>query len=376
MKIIVALDSFKGTFRSLEACNRVKAGMLSVLPGLDVRVLPMADGGEGTAEVMLYHKAGKWISQTVTGPLPEMQVQAGYAWFDDHTALIEMASASGIELLSHEQLNPMAATTYGTGELIKAAIEKGAQKIYLAVGGSATVDGGVGAAMAMGWGFLNQDGLSIELGAGPIGSIQKIMKPANDIKIPVEVLCDVTNPLCGPNGAARMYAPQKGASSQQVEWLESNLVHLAGRIEKQFRISLKDIPAGGAAGGLAAGAIAFLNATLVSGIDTILDISGFLEESRDADWIVTGEGAFDEQSLNGKVVSGILKRAAASGAKVAVLAGQSLMSEHRCREHGIHLVAVCRDGLMSLDDALANAEMLLESAAKDMARQMIAFKPF
>lgn len=367
MKIIVALDSFKGTLRAVQACRIAQEALTAVHPEFDVLCLPMADGGEGTAEVMLHNKTGRWIPKIVTGPLEDMQVQAGYARFEDDTALVEMACASGLELLAKEQMNPLKTTTYGTGQLIRDAIEQGAKRIYLAVGGSATVDGGIGAASALGWKFLNSAGNPVCPVGDGIGDIAKILKPGRLPPVPIEVLCDVTNPLCGPMGAARVYGPQKGASPQAVEILEKNLQYLAALIRDQLGKDIQDLPGAGAAGGLAAGAVAFLNASIVSGIDTILNESRFMEKSRDADWVITGEGSFDQQSLYGKVVSGILRAAKQTGAKIAVLAGQISLSEDDCRRHRIQQWAACRKEGMPLEYALKNAKSLLSEAAGDLA---------
>jgi len=180
----------------------------------------MADGGEGTARAMIAAAGGQWIRRKVMGPLARMQVEAGFAWFEDKTALIEMASASGLELLTAEQTNPMKTTTYGTGELINAAIEHGARKVLLAVGGSATVDCGLGAAAALGWKFCDEQGSPVPLGGEGLAQVRTISKPDSPAAIPVEVLCDVDNPLTGEHGAARIYGPQKGATPEMVEQLE------------------------------------------------------------------------------------------------------------------------------------------------------------
>ena len=370
MKIIVAFDSFKGTIRALPACQIVKDALLSVRPDLQVLCLPMADGGEGTAEIMLHNRGGQWIPKTVTGPFEQMQVRAGYARLGDDMALVEMASASGLELLTRKQMNPLETTTYGTGELIRDAVEQGVRKIYLAVGGSATVDGGVGAASALGWRFLNRAGRPVGPVGGELSHIHKILKPSELPQVPIEVLCDVTNPLCGPAGAARIYGPQKGASPEAVEILEHGLFHLAELIRKQLGKEVQDLPGAGAAGGLAAGAVAFLNASIVSGIDTILQQSRFAEQAQDADWIITGEGSFDSQSLYGKVISGVLKAAQRTHAKAAVLAGQISISPDLCRQHGIQLATACRKKDMPLDYALENAESLLSKAAEEIAGKL------
>lgn len=333
----------------------------------------MADGGEGTAQAMIIALNGKWIPVNVTGPLPDMQVNAGFAWFQEQrTALVEMACASGLELLTKEQMNPLKTTTFGTGELIKAAAEYGAQKVLLAVGGSATVDGGTGAANALGWKFLDGNGGQIPLGGAGLEKLETIIKP-NGFALPqIEVLCDVDNPLCGQRGAARVYGPQKGARPKMVEQLENNLARLSDVVKQQLGIEIKDIPGAGAAGGLAAGAVAFMNAKLLSGIETIIQYVRLPEEMQNADWIITGEGSFDYQSLSGKVISGIAKKAAKTNCKVAVIAGKVEVTKQDCQKHGILAAIPCRKMNMSLEYALENAQMLLQSAAQDFVKEHLA----
>jgi len=367
VKIIIAFDSFKGTLTATEACSIVSKAISEKLPEAQIVLKPMADGGEGTAQAMIAAKGGKWIQQKVMGPLPDMEVDAGFAWFEDEKgALVEMAAASGIELLSKEQPNPMRTTTYGTGELIKAAVEYGAEKILLAVGGSATVDGSVGAAMALGWQFLNKNAKPIQLGGEGLTQISKIIKPDN-LNLPeVEVLCDVDNPLCGKTGAAKIYGPQKGATPEMVEQLENGLCNLADIVESQLNKDIKDIPGAGAAGGLSAGAVAFMDAKLVSGIDTLIKESSLESEIEDADCVITGEGSFDHQSLMGKVISGICKIAQRTNTKVAVIAGQVSVSESEYKKHGVATAVPCRKEGMSLDYAMENPEKLLSEATKEL----------
>ena len=373
MKVIVAMDSFKGTLTSYEACEIVAAAIAECAPDAHLVIKPMADGGEGTARAMIKAANGEWIRQTVMGPLPDMQVEAGFAWFgDSKTALVEMASASGLELLSKEQMNPLKTTTYGTGQLIKTALEYGARKILLAVGGSATVDGGVGAAAALGWKFLDAEGNPVPLGGAGLERIIKIVKPKNFSIPPVEVLCDVDNPLCGEHGAARVYAGQKGASPQMVEQLEKGLAHLAGLVWKYLQRDISNVPGAGAAGGLAAGALAFMNAMLVSGIETVMARSKLRAELESADWIITGEGCFDNQSLRGKVISGIAKIALESHTRLAVLAGQVTVPQQEYQKLGIITAISCRTNDMSLDYALKNSRTLLGLAAQQFAKEYLS----
>jgi len=370
MKIVIATDSFKGTLRADEACEIIAGAIRESAPNVQLVLKPMADGGEGTARAMIKAANGRWIPRTVMGPMPEMRVEAGFAWFEDKTALVEMASASGLELLSKEQMNPLKTTTYGTGELIKAALEYGAGKILLAVGGSATVDGGLGTAMALGWKFLDNQDNPVQLGGEVLEKITKIVKPDNFNIVPVEVLCDCDNPLYGDKGAAKVYAPQKGATDKMVEQLEKGLTHLADLVSEQLGRDI-NVPGAGAAGGLAGGAIAFMNADVVSGTETIMAHNNLPVELESADWVITGEGSFDRQSLYGKVVSGILREAKQSKTRVAVLAGQIKIPQQEYKKIGIAAAIPCKDDNMSLDYALENSRRLLHSAARRFAKQYL-----
>ena len=372
MKIVIAMDSFKGTITAGQACEIIADAIAESTPDAKVVIKPMADGGEGTARALLEAANGRWIQRTVMGPLPDMQVNAGFAWFEeDRTALVEMASASGLELLSQDQMNPLKTTTYGTGQLIKAASEYGGRKILLAVGGSATVDGGCGAAAALGWEFIDKTGKQILPGGAGLTQIAKIVEP-KDLNLPsVEVLCDVDNPLCGDRGAARVYGPQKGASAKMVEQLEKGLTHLAELIRKSLQRDISHVAGAGAAGGLAAGALAFMDATLVSGIETVIERSGLAAELESADWVITGEGCFDRQSLYGKVVSGIAKMARRFESRLAVIAGEVTISPEDYQKIGISTAISCRANNMSIDYALKNCRGLLRSAAQQFAKKQL-----
>jgi len=394
MKIVVAMDSFKGSLTARKACDIVAEAIRSSWPDATVVAKPMADGGEGTAVTLMAAAGGEWVAVEVMGPLPEMRVNAGYVWLPDtRTAVVEMATASGLPLLRPDQYNPLKTTTYGTGQLVKSAIERGADQILLAIGGSATVDGGVGAAMALGWRFLAADGREIGLGGGALSEIREILPPTNGSGDPssvtgdpknesqatgrqspldrrpteVKVLCDVDNPLCGQHGAARVYGPQKGATPEMVEILDANLAHLAARVKDQLGENIRDLPGSGAAGGLAAGAVAFLDARLVSGVDEVIAQNGLRQELSDADWVITGEGRFDTQSLRGKVVSGVARAAREAGAKIAVLAGQVLLPPELYRHAGIEIALPCMTGSMTLNYAFTHSEGLLREAAQKLA---------
>lgn len=369
MKIVVAMDSFKGSLPAAKACSIIAEAIGQIVPDAEIAAKPMADGGEGTAAALMAACNGQWVPVQVTGPLPEMQVDAGFVWLDrTRTAMVEMASASGLELLRDDQRNPLKTTTYGTGQSIAVAAEKEPDRILLAVGGSATVDGGVGAAMALGWRFLDADGGEIGLGGGAVSKIAQIIPPQSDMTIPVDVLCDVDSPLCGRQGAAYVYGPQKGATPAMVQTLEAGLSALADLVQERLGLCIRDLPGGGAAGGLSAGAVAFLGARLVSGIDVVMSEAGLAAAAAEADWVLTGEGRFDYQSLRGKVVSGVSRIARAGGARVGVIAGQVLLPAGVYRQSGVEVAQGCmRDG-MTLDYALAHSEELLAEAARDFAR--------
>ncbi len=362
MKIVLAFDSFKGNLSAREVCEIAGAGIRSVCPDAETVIVPMADGGEGTAEAMMAALGGEWVPLTVTGPLPHMRVEAGYAWLpESKTAVVEMAVASGLPLLRPEERDPVNATTFGTGELIRAAVEKGARKILLTVGGSATVDGGVGAAEALGWSH------------GPAASdsfpgIGK-MEPPEDLELPeIDVLCDVTNPLCGPNGAAQVYGPQKGATPEMVEVLDKRLAALADAVKEQSGKDIRDLPGAGAAGGLAFGAVAFMGGRLVPGIDTVMATVGLAGALAGADWVLTGEGKFDSQSVQGKVVDGVQRLAKAAGAKTGVIAGCVRLSEDAWRAAGVEWVATLQPGEMTMEESIRRSRELLFEAAASFAR--------
>jgi glycerate kinase len=379
MKIVIAMDSFKGTLKAHEVCKIVSNVITEKSSDVTVVIKPMADGGEGTARAMIEAAGGTWIPFMVMGPLRQMQIEAGFAWFEDRTALVEMASASGLELLKPEQLNPLKTTTYGTGQLIKAAVQHGAQKILLAVGGSATIDGGIGAATALGWQFLDHKNNPVPLSGGGLEKIAKIIKPDSSLllsrngqPIPVEVLCDVDNPLTGENGAAEVYGPQKGATPKMVKQLDKGLAHLAKLVREQLGRDIENMPGAGAAGGLAAGAVAFMNATLVSGIETVIARSNLHRELESADWVITGEGSFDRQSLSGKVISGILKMARQTNTRVAVIAGQVNIPQAEYSKLGISVAIPAKPDDMPLDKALRESRTLLASAAERFTRQYLS----
>ncbi len=368
------MDSFKGSLSARNACEATARGLRAVLPEADIRVTPLADGGEGTGETVLAATGGAWTDLEVMGPLPEMRVRAAYVWMPDRgpAALVEMARASGLELLSRHGLDPMRATTYGTGELIAAARTRGAERVWLAIGGSATVDGGTGAARALGWRFLDRTGREVALGGGGLEEIARVAPPETPVPAgaAIEVLCDVENPLLGPRGAARVFGPQKGATDAMVERLEAGLANLADVVERQLGRDVRTVRGGGAAGGLGAGAVAFLDASLVSGVTAVMDAVGLDEAIADADWVVTGEGRLDESSLEGKVVTGVVERARRLGCRVAAVAGSVALPRARLAEVGIEVAEAAAPAGMQHEEAMARAQELVERAATRLGRTL------
>jgi glycerate kinase len=371
MKIVVAMDSFKGSVSAVEACEAVRRGLSGVLPVADIGIMPMADGGEGTARTILAATQGEWVAVEASGPLPPMRVHGGYAWlpYRGPGAVVEMATASGLELLRPDELDPLAATTLGTGEQLAAAFERGPTTVWLGIGGSATVDGGTGAARALGWRFLDEIGRDVALGGGGLARIARIEPPdvRRDAGAHVHVLCDVDNPLLGERGAAVVFGPQKGATPEAVDQLETGLANLADVIERDLGKDVRSLPGAGAAGGFGAGAVAFLDAHPVSGIDAVMDASGLEDALADADWVVTGEGRFDMQSLAGKVVSGVLTRAERAGCRVAVVSGAVDSEAVRAVEARVDAVEVVSPPEIRLDEALARGAELIELAAARLA---------
>ena len=370
MKIVVALDKFKGSLTAPDACEIVRHTLGEVQPGAEIIVKPMADGGDGTADALHAALGGEWISQNVTGPLPGTTTTARYLWLaKERQAFIEMAQASGLVLVPTAQRNPLRTTTFGTGELLADAIRRGAIRIWLAIGGSATTDGGIGVAAAVGWQFLDAAGQPIRTVGGELERIVRILPPpitTHQPPLTVEVLCDVDNPLCGERGAAHVFGPQKGATPAMVERLDAGLRQLAGVVKAQLGKDILDVPGAGAAGGLGGGAIAFLNARLVPGIETVMTASRLAADLAEADWVITGEGQFDEQSLHGKVVAGVTALARQHGVKVAVLAGRVKLSEPEWRRAGIASARAIAPATLDTPRAIQQAPELLAAAVRQL----------
>lgn len=329
-KIVIASDSFKGSLSSAEVAACGERAVHRLFPDCKVVQLPVADGGEGTAETLTAALGGQSVTAIVHDPLGRL-ITARYGWIaQEQTALIEMAAASGLPLLPLEERNPWLTSTYGTGELIQNALERGCHKFLIAIGGSATNDGGMGLLQALGFRFLDAEGKELPGCGGSLQQIQQIDSSGVLVDLAqcqFTVACDVTNPFYGPTGAAYVFAPQKGADAEMVEALDQGLRHFAQLIHTTQGIAIDQLAGAGAAGGLGGGLVAFLNARLTPGIEMVLDALRFDTQITGADLIITGEGKLDAQTCMGKTPLGILRRAQQQGIPVVALGGAVEASE-------------------------------------------------
>lgn len=368
MKIVVAIDSFKGSLSSFEVGTAVKKGILKVYNDASVVVLPIADGGEGTVDALTKSLNGKLKTATVTNPLGD-KISATYGIINENTAVIEMSSAGGITLIPKENLNPLKATTYGVGEMIKDAVTNGVTNFIIGIGGSATNDGGVGMLQALGFKFLDNNGNSIPFGAGGLKNLTTI----DDSEVipqlkncTFNVACDVKNPLCGERGCSRVFSPQKGANPNDIDIMDGYLLNYANLTKKLYPNSNKDLEGAGAAGGLGFALSSYLNAKLTSGINLILDTINFESIIKGADLIVTGEGRMDKQSTMGKTPFGIATRAKKYNIPVIAFVGSASSDSNYLNELGIDGIFPIVRGATSLQDAMnkenatINAELTAE----------------
>ncbi|EGD52480.1 glycerate kinase [Thermoanaerobacter ethanolicus JW 200] len=376
MKILIAPDKFRGSLSAFEVADSIEKGILKVFPKAVIEKVPMADGGEGTVESLVDATGGKIIKTNVKDPLFR-DIESFYGILGDgKTAVIEMAAASGLYLLKDYERNPMITTTYGTGQLIKDALDRGCRKFIIAIGGSATNDGGAGMASALGVKFYDKDGIEIGLGGGELSKIYSIDTSNLDDRLKeceFIVACDVANPLIGENGASRVYGPQKGATKEMVEVLDKNLEHYGKLLEKYFNKKIIDVPGSGAAGGLGAGLMAFLNAQLKSGIEIITETLKLEEKIKEADIVISGEGKIDFQTAFGKTISGIAKLCKKHNKPLIVIAG-TVEDIEKLYEIGVSSVFSTMEKPMSLEDAVKNAPTLLEKSAERIFRLIKAIK--
>ncbi|MDQ0256818.1 glycerate kinase [Evansella vedderi] len=325
MKIVLAPDSFKGALSAKDICHSLEDGIKSIIPNAIVTSVPMADGGEGTMENMVLGTNGTFVKKEVTGPLKE-KLSASYGILGDkETVVIEVAEASGLPLVPEEKRNPLLTTSYGTGELIKDALDKGFRRFIIGLGGSATNDAGVGILKALGMKFYNQKNELLDDGGGSLGELSYMDESQFDSRIKEStflVACDVNNPLCGRNGASAVFGPQKGATEEMIEILDNNLNRFAEVVLEEKGKEIRQIPGGGAAGGIGASLVTFFGATLQSGIDLVMKEVEFEKHVAGANLIITGEGKLDSQTLSGKVIMGVTKVAKRREVPVIALCGQ------------------------------------------------------
>nr|MBO2494464.1 glycerate kinase [Clostridia bacterium] len=371
MKIVLAPDSFKGSFSSLEVIEHLEEVARRHFSPLEVVKVPIADGGEGTVDALVTTAKGEYRTVEVMGPLPEMRVKAKYGIIHGKTAVIEMAQASGLPLIPTGKRDPLNATTYGTGELIRKALDEGIRDFIIGIGGSATNDGGIGAAQALGVKFLDRFGKEVGLGGKQLQHIEKIILDDMDPRIKestITVICDVSNPLTGPHGATAVYGPQKGVTEETFNILESGMKNYERLIKETTGMDMSKVPGSGAAGGLGAALVAFFGAVLKPGIDTILDYVRFEELIEGADLVITGEGRIDGQSLYGKVPVGIARRCKSKGVKVIAIVGGMGPGAQKVYDCGIASIMPIVNAPISLDEAIARSQELLKDAADRMFR--------
>ncbi|PAU61818.1 glycerate kinase [Pseudomonas sp. PICF141] len=371
MKIVIAPDSFKDSLSAQGVAEAIAQGLADVWPDAQLLKCPMADGGEGTVESILAACDGELRRTPVRGPLGAM-VEAAWGWLpQSRTAIIEMAEASGLQLVAPNLRDACTSSTYGTGELIRAALDAGAQRVILAIGGSATNDGGAGAMQALGVKLLDAQGQTLVPGGLALAQLARLDLSELDprlAKVRFDIAADVNNPLCGPHGASAIFGPQKGASPEQVEQLDQALGHFAERCAQALDKDVRDEPGSGAAGGLGFAAKAFLGAQFQAGVEVVAELVGLAEAVKGADLVITGEGRFDAQTLRGKTPFGVARLARQHGVPVIVIAGTLGEGYQALYEHGIDAAFALASGPMTLQQACADAPRLLRERTRDIAR--------
>lgn len=374
MKIVLAPDKFKGSLTGIQFCDIVEGSLRKVLPDVEILSLPLSDGGDGTIEILEYHLNGKLVNIKVNNPLFR-PINTTYLYMEAiKTAFVEMAGASGMALLKPEEQNCFHTTTLGTGEVILDAIKKGAKTIILGIGGSATNDCGIGMANALGYKFEDKNGVELKTIGKNLSKIQHIntddvIEDLNNIDF--KVACDVTNALYGEQGAAYIYGPQKGASENEIKQLDEGLKNISHVFIKQFGKNIQNIKGAGAAGGMGAGAMVFLNAELKSGIDLIKGLIGFDERIQGANWIITGEGKLDNQTLSGKTIQGVLTSAKKHQIPLAALCGSVSLSNENAKKLGISYSDAVINQAKNLDDAMKNSKEYLSKMATKFAETLL-----
>jgi len=354
MKVVVSIDSFKGSLTSIQAGNAAREGIKKVYPNAEILIRPVADGGEGTVDTLVDGLNGKKYIVNVCGPLGET-VKAEYGIIDNNTAVIEMSAAAGITLVPEEKRNPLNTTTYGVGELIIDAINKGCRNFIIGIGGSATNDGGIGMLQALGYGILDRNGEQVSFGAKGLEELHsitcdRVLPELNDCTF--NIACDVTNPLCGENGCSAVYGPQKGADAEMIKQMDEWLLNYSTLVKEINLNTDKDFPGAGAAGGIGFAFMSFLNGTLKKGIDLILSETGLEKYIKEADIVITGEGRLDSQTVMGKVPTGIAQIAKKYNKPVIAFSGCVTNEAGVCNEHGIDAFFPVLRTVCTLDEAM------------------------
>ena len=377
MKVVIAPDSYKGCLSALEVAKAMERGVLSVFPSAEVRKIPIADGGEGTVAALVTATNGQLRQAEVTDPLGN-KISAHWGVLGDgRTAVIEMAAASGLPLVPKEKRDPRVTTTYGTGELIKAALAEGLAKIIIGIGGSATNDGGTGMARALGVRFLDAAGQEVAAGGGSLAEICQIDTTGLDPRLKnteIVVACDVDNPLCGTRGASAVFGPQKGATPEMVQQLDAGLAKYASCARQATGRDVAEKAGAGAAGGLGAGLMFFTPAQLKPGVEIVLDAVGFSDIVRDADFVITGEGRTDFQTAFGKAPVGVAKVAKTHGVPVFCISGGLGEGADDVLAQGIDAVMSICDRPLSLEECMAAGAQLIEPAAARLSRIVMAVR--
>ncbi len=377
MKIVIASDSFKDSANALDACKAMAIGASNANQDIATEIFPLADGGEGTAEILTYYTSGKTIYVETVDPIGR-PIKADYGISaDGTTAFIDMASASGLQLLEPEKRNPNHTSTFGTGLMIKNAMDRGVEKIILGIGGSATNDAGTGMAKALGYKFYDKNKQEVECKGCDLNNIASYEYDESLLKdLPqIQVLADVNNPLYGHQGAAFVYGKQKGASGREILSLNEGLQSIANIVSNQTDKSFENLPGAGAAGGMGFGAKVFLNAELIPGSETVIEISGIESAIQDADFLFTGEGRIDEQTKNGKLISGICKMATKHNIPVVAFCGSLNASMNDLKMIGIQAAFPILNEPMELQTALLKTEILLKKTAENVVRLICSKTP-
>ena len=371
MRIVIAPDSFKESASAAEVCHAIEAGLRKVWPEAEIDRVPMADGGEGTVEALVVATSGRFVDTKARDPLGNLILARYGILGDEGTAVIEMAAASGLALVAPEQRHPGFTTTFGTGELMRHAMEQGVARIIVGLGGSATNDAGAGMAQALGYSLRDANDVELPFGGFALGRldwIDETKKYEGLAHVEIIGACDVDNPLCGPTGTSKVYGPQKGASPKTASMLDAAVRHFGEYVEEEFGIQVLDVPGAGAAGGLGAGLMVFAQATLRPGVEVVAEACGLRERIEGAALVITGEGKIDAQTLHGKTPVGVARMAKAAGVPVVAFSGVLEEGASALRQEGIEsFIPICRGGVTP-EEAMTHTGELLAEAAEGFAR--------